>query len=43
MRARSAAHLLSGKRSDRLTVDLQGRLAEAMGFIDEPTCRPSTG
>ena len=37
VRARSAVHLELGKRGDRLTVDLQPEVAEAMGFDDAPT------
>jgi UTP:GlnB (protein PII) uridylyltransferase len=34
--ARSALHLETGKRVDRLTVDLQPEVARGMGFVDEP-------
>jgi [protein-PII] uridylyltransferase len=36
VRARSAIHLETGKRTDRLIVDLQPAVARAMGFVDEP-------
>ena len=36
LRARSAIHLETGKRVDRLTVDLQPEVARGMGFVDEP-------
>ena len=36
LRARSALHLETGKRTDRLTVDLQPEVARGMGFVDEP-------
>ena len=36
LRARSALHLETGKRIDRLTVDLQPEVARGMGFVDEP-------
>jgi [protein-PII] uridylyltransferase len=36
IRARSAIHLESGKRSDRLIADLQPAVGRAMGFVDEP-------
>lgn len=36
LRARSALHLLTGKRTDRLHADLQPRVAAAMGFVDGP-------
>jgi [protein-PII] uridylyltransferase len=36
VRARSAIHLETGKRTDRLIVDLQPAIAQAMGFVDEP-------
>jgi [protein-PII] uridylyltransferase len=39
IRARSALHLETGKRSDRLVLDLQPDLARAMGFADEPRLR----
>jgi [protein-PII] uridylyltransferase len=35
-RARSAIHLESGRRSDRLLLELQPDVAEGMGFLDEP-------
>jgi [protein-PII] uridylyltransferase len=35
-RARSALHLETGKRTDRLVLDHQPAIAEAMGFEDEP-------
>ncbi|MBI3647633.1 MAG: hypothetical protein HY240_02570 [Actinobacteria bacterium] len=35
-RARSALHLETGKRSDRLVLDHQQAVARAMGFQDEP-------
>ncbi|HWO70438.1 MAG TPA: ACT domain-containing protein [Actinomycetota bacterium] len=35
-RARSAIHLETGKRSDRLILELQPGVAAAMGFVDEP-------
>ena len=36
LRARSALHLETGKRTDRLSVDLQPDVARGMGFVDEP-------
>jgi [protein-PII] uridylyltransferase len=36
IRARSAVHLETGKRTDRLTVELQPDVASSMGFDDEP-------
>ncbi|MEP6759582.1 MAG: HD domain-containing protein [Actinomycetota bacterium] len=36
LRARSAVHLETGKRVDRLTADLQPDVARGMGFVDEP-------
>jgi [protein-PII] uridylyltransferase len=36
IRARSAVHLETGKRADRLTVELQPDVASSMGFVDEP-------
>ncbi len=36
MRARSAIHLATGKRTDRLVVDLQPDVAAGMGFTDRP-------
>jgi [protein-PII] uridylyltransferase len=36
LRARSALHLETGKRVDRLTPDLQPEVARGMGFLDEP-------
>ncbi|HSL11946.1 MAG TPA: HD domain-containing protein, partial [Actinomycetota bacterium] len=36
LRARSAVHLHTGKRADRLGVDLQPDVARSMGFTDEP-------
>ena len=35
-RARSAIHLETGRRSDRLLLELQPAVAGAMGFVDEP-------
>jgi [protein-PII] uridylyltransferase len=35
-RARSAIHLETGKRADRLPRELQPAIARAMGFVDEP-------
>jgi [protein-PII] uridylyltransferase len=35
-RVRSALHLETGKRSDRLVLDHQPAIAEVMGFADEP-------
>src|SRR6185503_5646708 len=35
-RARSALHLETGKRTDRLVLDHQPAIAAAMGFEDEP-------
>jgi [protein-PII] uridylyltransferase len=35
-RARSAVHLETGKRVERLTVELQPDVASSMGFVDEP-------
>ena len=35
-RARSALHLEAGRRTDRLPLELQGVIADAMGFVDEP-------
>jgi [protein-PII] uridylyltransferase len=36
VRVRSAVHLETGRRSDRLVADLQPGIARAMGFGDEP-------
>lgn len=36
IRARSAIHLETGKRADRLSVELQPEVASSMGFDDEP-------
>jgi [protein-PII] uridylyltransferase len=36
VRARSAIHLATGKRTDRLVVDLQPDVAAGMGFTDRP-------
>ena len=36
VRARSALQLETGKRLDRLSVDLQPEVAASMGFVDEP-------
>jgi [protein-PII] uridylyltransferase len=36
VRARSAVHLETGKRVDRLSVELQPDVAASMGFLDEP-------
>ena len=36
IRARSALHLETGKRSDRLVLDRQPDVASLMGFVDEP-------
>jgi [protein-PII] uridylyltransferase len=36
VRARSAVHLATGKRTDRLVVDLQPEVAAGMGFTDRP-------
>ena len=36
VRARSAVHLATGKRTDRLLVDLQPEVAAGMGFTDRP-------
>ena len=36
VRARSAVHLLTGKRTDRLVGELQPDVAREMGFTDEP-------
>jgi [protein-PII] uridylyltransferase len=36
VRARSAIHLETEKRTDRLIADLQPAVAHAMGFVDEP-------
>lgn len=36
VRARSALHLETGRRSDRLVLDQQPAIASAMGFSDEP-------
>ena len=36
VRARSAVHLETGKRTDRLSVELQPDVAASMGFVDEP-------
>ncbi len=36
VRARSALHLATGKRTDRLLAELQPEVADAMGFADEP-------
>lgn len=36
MRARSAVHLESMRASDRLILELQPAIAEAMGYVDEP-------
>ena len=36
LRARSALHLETGKRVDRLTPELQPEVARGMGFVDEP-------
>ena len=36
IRARSAVHLETGKRVDRLSVELQPEVASTMGFDDEP-------
>ncbi len=36
VRARSAVHLATGKRSDRLVVDLQPEVAQGFGFTDHP-------
>ncbi|MDP9298571.1 MAG: ACT domain-containing protein [Actinomycetota bacterium] len=35
-RVRSSLHLLAGRRTDRLAVDRQAEIAEAMGFENEP-------
>jgi [protein-PII] uridylyltransferase len=39
MRLRSALHLETGKKTDRIHVDHQPWLAEALGFEDEPSLR----
>ena len=36
IRARSAVHAETGKRTDRLSPDLQPEVAAGMGFVDEP-------
>jgi [protein-PII] uridylyltransferase len=36
VRARSAVHLETGKRVDRLSTELQPDVAASMGFVDEP-------
>jgi [protein-PII] uridylyltransferase len=36
IRARSALHLETGKRTDRLVLDHQADVARQMGFVDEP-------
>ncbi len=36
IRVRSALHLETGRRTDRLTLDHQASIAHAMGFLDEP-------
>jgi [protein-PII] uridylyltransferase len=36
VRARSAVHAETGKRTDRLSPDLQPEVAASMGFVDEP-------
>ncbi|MEO8477200.1 MAG: ACT domain-containing protein [Actinomycetota bacterium] len=36
IRARSALHLETGRRADRLALDHQPSIARAMGFVDEP-------
>ncbi len=36
IRARSAVHAETGRRTDRLSLDLQPEVAASMGFVDEP-------
>jgi len=36
VRVRSALHLQTGRRADRLALELQPDVAHAMGFVDEP-------
>lgn len=36
VRVRSALHLETGRRSDRLVLEQQGPIADGMGFVDEP-------
>ncbi|MGE5226600.1 MAG: ACT domain-containing protein, partial [Planctomycetaceae bacterium] len=43
VRARSAVHLETGKRSDRLLLDLQPDVARGMGFVDEPRLLATDG
>ncbi len=43
VRARSAVHLESGKRTDRLISDLQPAVARTMGFVDEPRLTATDG
>ncbi len=43
VRARSAVHLATGKRTDRLLVDLQPEVAAGMGFTDEPRLLAADG
>ena len=42
-RARSAIHLETGKRTDRLLSELQSRIAGEMGFADEPRLSATDG
>jgi [protein-PII] uridylyltransferase len=43
VRARSAVHLETGKRSDRLLLELQPDVARGMGFVDEPRLLATDG
>ncbi|MGZ4155113.1 MAG: [protein-PII] uridylyltransferase family protein [Actinomycetota bacterium] len=43
VRARSATHLETGKRSDRLLLELQPDVARGMGFVDEPRLLATDG
>jgi [protein-PII] uridylyltransferase len=43
VRVRSALHLETGRRTDRLVMDVQPAIAAALGFVDEPGLRAVDG